>query len=138
MNVYIQDLVEQIFSEQPKGKHEIQLSLVDEYSDIKGLFEFLLDLFTRGCKFLFADNNGKVQLELATDKEFNLMIEYFESFGIKLIIDKYNEYDMMRIDFDEMKYTNKDINDDTHLNELALPLKCNQYIFVIKFDYLLP
>lgn len=134
MNVYIDELVSEIFKDPPKGENEIQLSLIGEYTDIKGLFEFLIDFFTRGCKLLFGNNDGKVDLNLATDAEFKLMKKYFKSFSIDLIIDKYDEQDMLVIDFNKMKYTNKEINDDTKLSELALPLKCGNNVYVIKFD----
>lgn len=136
MEVYIDTLVEEIFGKPPKEKNEIQLSLVGEYSELDGLFEFLMDLFTRGCKLLYGDENGRVQLEKATDKELDLMKKYFASFGLELIIDRYDEQDTMVIDFDAINYKNITINDDTKLEELALPLKCGINIFVIKFKFL--
>ena len=92
MEVEIDELINTVFREEPKGPNDIQLSFVDDM-ELKELFEFLLMVFTKGCKIHYADNNGVVNLALCTDTEFKHIDKYMRSMGFKLIIDRYTEED---------------------------------------------
>lgn len=133
MEVEIDELIDAVFREEPKGSNEIQLSFVDDM-ELKELFEFLLMVFTKGCKIHYADNNGVVNLALCTDTEFNLINKYMRSMGFKVIIDRYTEEDKNIINFEDMSYKNKNIHNAMPLKTLKLPLNCGNNIFVISFD----
>jgi hypothetical protein len=131
------ELVSYIFLEEPKDKKSIQLSLItDNMLDVKELFEFLLTLFTEGCKIKFGDSNGFVNLELCTEKEYNLMNSYFNSIGYSIYFKKYTEQEAIYIDFDKIDYRKQIINKNTALNTLKFVIKCNTNIFCIGFDFL--
>ena len=69
------ELAEKIFSEPPKKKNSIVISF-ENIGDTKTLFEALIYLFTQGMKILYGVD-GKVNLEMITLEEFNIMISYF-------------------------------------------------------------
>ena len=133
MEVEIDELINTVFREQPKGPNDIQLSFVDDM-ELKELFEFLLMVFTKGCKIHYADSNGVVNLALCTDTEFKHIDKYMRSMGFKVIIDRYTEEDKNIINFEDMSYKNKNIHNAMPLKELKLPLNCGRDIFVISFD----
>ncbi len=73
-----------LFSENPKDPFSIQLNFTDVPNNEdpnKGVFKQLLIIFTDGMKFLYGDNDGKVNLANLDEDDFLLMKKYFRSFG---------------------------------------------------------
>jgi hypothetical protein len=131
----VNDLIEKIFTESPKSSNSIQLSFISQIG-VKDLFEFLLIFITNGSKILFKDIDDKVNLAKWTDIEYNILSRYSNSIGFNFILDRYNTEEEQLIDFKNMSYKKKVINNLTPLNTLKLPIKCQDDIFVFSFDYL--
>lgn len=129
----IDELTNKIFDNTPKIKNEIKLDLVDSL-ELDELFEFLLTLFTKGTRKLFVNSEGYVNLAMCTEKEYNLINQYFNSFGFEVELDRYNYPESELIDFEQISYKNIEIESDTKLEHLKLPLKCGEDIFVVYFN----
>ena len=84
--VGIDELINNIFYSPPKNEKSINLDL--DCDDIKQVFQVLVEIFTKGMKIKFGDNAGSVNLDELALEDFNLMKEYFASFGFKLFFDK--------------------------------------------------
>lgn len=134
MEVNVGQLIDKVFREDPKGENEIQLSFTNDM-ELKELFEFLLTVFTAGCKIHYGDSSGQVNLAMCTDTEFDHINKYMNSMGFQLIIDRYSSDDIAVIDFEGMSYRNKQIHNAMPLKTLKLPLNCGNNVFVISFDY---
>lgn len=87
--------IEYVFSKNPKPKMTIKLELdpPDPSNNLnKHIFEQLLQIFTDGMKHLYGDDEGKVNI---VDLELDSIIkmkEYFDSFGVELIFNMYNQH----------------------------------------------
>tara|TARA_B100000029_G_scaffold444816_1_gene464842 strand:- start:620 stop:1036 length:417 start_codon:yes stop_codon:yes gene_type:complete len=138
MSVKIDSLVKQIFSNPPQPSGSIQLNFDDSEMNIKDLFEFILTFFTKGMKMLFgnSNNNNNVNLNSLSNNDFAKITEYMNSVGFSCIVDIYSSEEANKYDFMSIKYTNVKITGNTKLFELKLPLKCNDKVYVISFDFL--
>lgn len=134
MEVNTDQLIDKIFNDLPMAKKSITLSFVEDM-ELVDLFEFLLTVFTQGAKNLYGDSKGKVNLDMCTDTELDIMNKYCESIGFKVIIDKYDPSDAQYIDFNAMYYKNIKITQQTVLRELHLTMHCKKNIYVLTFDY---
>ena len=134
MEISFKDLINKLFNEPYKPPKSIQLSFVEQL-EIKDIFEFLLEVFTFGGKKLFGNQEGKIDLDSCTDTEINMINNYCKSIGFTMYIDKYTGDDTRIVDFHSMSYQNININDNTQLKELKLPLNCKKNVYVIYFDY---
>ena len=70
---------------------------------------------------------------MCTEKEYNLINKYFNSFGFKVELDRYNYPETELINFETLSYKNIEIDDKTVLNDLKFPIRCNEDVFVIYF-----
>lgn len=134
MEIDADKFMENVFNNSPKEEKKIGISFIKSM-ELDELFEFLLMTFTKGTKILFGDEEGKVNLAMCTDREYNLMNKYFASFGFKLELDRYDYPETELVDFDSMSYKNIDESKrkDMKLQDYKLPLRCNRDVFVIYF-----
>ena len=85
--------IKYVFTEDPKPKKTIKLELESPTSGDninKHIFEQLLQIFTDGMKYLYGDENGKVDIASLELDSIIKMKEYFDSFGVELIFNMYN------------------------------------------------
>lgn len=138
MEVSINQLIENIFSEQPKNANSIELSFIEQI-ELNDLFEFLLTFFTNGSKLLYANKEGVVDITKWGDDDIIKMKNYCRSIGFDVTIEMYNKNDQETycVDFNKMNYKNLKIDSKTELNEFKLPLnfKNSDYVCVIYFNY---
>jgi hypothetical protein len=86
--------IEYVFTENPKPKKTIKLELEppNHGNNInKHIFEQLLQIFTDGMKHLYGSDEGKVDIVSLDIDSIIKMKEYFESFGVELIFNMYNQ-----------------------------------------------
>lgn len=131
--ITLDDLIEKIYKKSPKPTNSIQLSFISGMT-IKDLFEFLLMFVTNGSKILFKNNTGSVNLSKWTDIEYKIINRYCNSIGFNFILDRYSTEEEQLIDFKKMSYKNNEISNYSNLNQLKLPIKCGQDIFVFSFE----
>jgi hypothetical protein len=131
-----QEIALNIFSKPPGAPKSVAFT-VDEDMDMREVFEMLLMIFTEGMKILFGNNEGKVDLNARTEKDFAKVKEYFHSLGFNCEYKIYLPRQLSNIDFESRKYTNVDITINTKLKELRLPLRCGPRVFEISFDFLI-
>jgi len=127
-------IAKMIFKKEPAKPCSISLS-IEEYMDIKEIFEMLLMIFTEGMKILFGDSEQKVDLNSLRETDFLKVQNYFKSFGFLCNYKVYLPSQANVIDFESRKYTNINITPKTKLTDLRLPLKCGPRIFEISFDF---
>jgi len=100
----------------------------------KDLFTFLLEFFTMISKYLFGDENTKVNLNLLSNKDFEKINKYMTSIGFKA------NYQILPANAYNINYTatnrydKKEITPQTILNELFLGIKIEQRLFIISFE----
>ena len=129
----IDELINFIFSNEPKPPHSIKVSF--DNIDVKKLFEYLLMIFTYGMQMNFSKNESKkVDLSTLTRDDLIEFNKYMNSISIQLSIE--TEPININKDYEKLKYTNININSQTKLNELKLPFLSNDIVYIISFDYL--
>jgi len=84
--VGIDELINNIFYSPPKNEKSISLDL--DCENTKELFNVLVEIFTKGMKIKFGNYNGVVNMDELVLEDFELIVEYFASFGFKLFFDK--------------------------------------------------
>ena len=88
--------IEYVFKDSPKPKMTIKLELEPPNPGNnlnKHIFEQLLQIFTDGMKHLYGDDDGKVDIVTLEIDSIIKMKEYFDSFGVELIFNMYNQSD---------------------------------------------
>ena len=94
-------------------------------------------IFTYGMRIKYSNdpNNKKVDLSKLSSKDLIEFNKYMNSISIKLIIEQepLNVYK----DYDSIKYTNIDINQNTILKDLKLPFLSDGIVYIISFDFLI-
>lgn len=130
-------IAKNIFTKEVKPPGSVAFS-VDEDMDLKEIFEMLLMIFTEGMKILYAEEDGRVNLNARTEKDFIKVQDYFKSMGFLCNYKVYLPSQTSSINFESRKYTNMTITDKTTLKELRLPLRCGPRIFEISFDFYIP
>jgi len=131
-----QTIARNIFSKPVKAPGTVAFT-VDEDMDLKEIFEMLLMIFTEGMKILFGED-GKVDLNSRTEKDFIKVQEYFKSFGFMCNYKVYLPSQCADINFESRKYNNVTMTPKTKLKDLRLPLKCGPRVFEISFDFFMP
>ena len=132
----INELIDIVFSDGIKPPRSIQLDLGGNDMDIKDVFEFLLTFFTEGMKLLYGDSRGKVDLSQLSESDIRLLAQYIQSIGFGCLITVYPPKEANKYDFMAIKYTNVQITSNTKLEELKLPLRSKDTVYVISFTYL--
>ena len=84
-----------VFDSEPKCERSIKLELdpPGENNLNKHIFEQLLQIFTDGMKYLYSNDDGKVDISQLEIESILKMKEYFLSFGVELIFNMYNQHD---------------------------------------------
>ena len=84
-----------VFHGKPKSEKSIKLELdpPGENNLNKHIFEQLLQIFTDGMKYLYSNDDGKVDISQLEIESILKMKEYFLSFGVELIFNMYNQHD---------------------------------------------
>lgn len=133
--IEIEDLITFLFDNEPKPPNSIKVTF--DNIDIKKLFESLLMIFTYGMRIKYSKDPDNKTVDLSNLSSQNLVEfnKYMNSIGIKLDIEQ--EILNMYKDYDKIKYTNKDINSNTRLNELKLPFLAEGIVYIISFDFLI-
>lgn len=126
-----------IFESSPKDPQSITFGISEEM-DLKEIFEMLLMVFTEGMKIKHGDEDGKVDLNLLKERDFDKFKKYFISFGFNFKFKIYKPSQQVGIDFEARKYNNIVIRPKTRLEDLRLPLKCGPRIFEISFSFYVP
>ena len=130
--------IEYVFKDLHKEKNSIKLELdsPQEGNNInKHIFEQLLQIFTDGMKYLYSDNDNKVDIaSLEIDSIFK-MKEYFESFGVELI---FNMYDQTNYVLKPYIYNNPELyNKSKSVNDFyyEIPLEKNNQLLVYRISF---
>ena len=133
--IEIDELITFLFDNEPKPPHSIKVTF--DNIDIKKLFESLLMIFTYGMQIRYSNdpNDKKVDLSKLSSNDLIEFNKYMNSISIKLIIEQepFNIYK----EYEKMKYTNININQNTTLKELKLPFLSDGIVYIISFDFLI-
>ena len=130
--------IEYVFQKEPKEKNSIKLELdsPQEGNNInKHIFEQLLQIFTDGMKYLYSDNDNKVDIASLEIDSILKMKEYFESFGVELI---FNMYDQTNYVLKPYIYNNPELyNKSKSVNDFyyEIPLEKNNNILVYRISF---
>jgi len=128
------NFIDFVFKNEPKPIKSINLEF--ETDNLKELFENLLDIFTQGMKIHYGNETGIVDLSSLTQDNIINFNKYFNSFGIQLLIDIEDKPIINGFDYQQIKYTNINITNNTKLNELKLPFLSNGIVYIISFDFI--
>ena len=130
--------IEYVFKDKPKEKNSIKLELdsPQEGNNInKHIFEQLLQIFTDGMKYLYSDNDNKVDIASLEIDSILKMKEYFESFGVELI---FNMYDQTNYVLKPYIYNNPELyNKSKSVNDFyyEIPLEKNNQMLVYRISF---
>ena len=130
--------IEYVFKNSPKEKNSIKLELdpPNKNNNInKHIFEQLLQIFTDGMKYLYSDNNNKVDIASLEINSILKMKEYFESFGVELI---FNMYDQTNYVLKPYIYNNPELyNKSKSVNDFyyEITLEKNNQILVYRISF---
>ena len=130
--------IEYVFQKEPKEKNSIKLELYSpqEGNNInKHIFEQLLQIFTDGMKYLYSDNDNKVNTASLEIESILKMKEYFESFGVELI---FNMYDQTNYVLKPYIYNNPELyNKSKSVNDFyyEIPLEKNNKMLVYRISF---
>ena len=119
-----------IFSEpNPPPPNSVHIQFPEH--NIKEVSQELLQCLTEALKLWHGDQWGKVDLNNLSIQDFARVNHYFNSFGIRVILDKFHEdeYDTMI----ERHFSNELL---TELKDFRFKLKVDSTIYVIYFDFL--
>ncbi len=135
IDINIEDLIEQIINNPPQPPKYHNL-VFEDFSGVKHIFEFCMEVFTKLSVAKFGNGAGKVDVSKWTDKTIQSIGEYFASFGFKfnIIITEPNDpnmniYNSMR--HDVISYTT-----NTQLNSIVYILNQTSRVYIISFDYI--
>lgn len=130
--------IEYVFTKEPKEKNSIKLELdsPDKNNNInKHIFEQLLQIFTDGMKYLYSDNDNKVDIASLEIDSILKMKEYFESFGVELIFNMYDQTNYVLKPYiynsPELYNKSKSVNDFYY----EIPLEKNNQILVYRISF---
>ena len=98
--------------------------------NIKEVSQELLQCLTEALKLWHGDQEGKVDLNSLSVQDFERVNYYFNSFGIRVILDKFHEDD-----YDSMIERHFSQELLTVLKDFRFKLKVDQTIYVIYFDF---
>ena len=130
--------IEYVFKDSPKEKNSIKLELdpPNKNNNInKHIFEQLLQIFTDGMKYLYSDNDNKVNIASLEINSIFKMKEYFESFGVELI---FNMYDQTNYVLKPYIYNNPELyNKSKSVNDFyyEIPLEKNNKMLVYRISF---
>ena len=130
--------IEYVFQKEPKEKNSIKLELdsPQEGNNInKHIFEQLLQIFTDGMKYLYSDGDNKINIASLEIDSILKMKEYFESFGVELI---FNMYDQTNYVLKPYIYNNPELyNKSKSVNDFyyEIPFEKNNQMLVYRISF---
>ena len=130
--------IEYVFTEEPKSPDTIKLELgspQDSNNINKHIFEQLLQIFTDGMKYLYSDDNKKIDIASLEIDSIIKMKDYFTSFGVELIFDIYNQqnYIIKPYIYNSPELYNKSKSIDEFYYEIPVTLEKELFIYRIGF-----
>jgi hypothetical protein len=131
--------IEYVFTKDPKEKNSIKLELDSPQEDNnlnKHIFEQLLQIFTDGMKYLYSDEDGKLDIASLEIDSILKMKKYFESFGIELIFNMYNltNYVFKPYIYDKPELYNKSKSVNEFYYQIPLEKDNSMLIYRISFN----
>ena len=125
----LDDFINQVFCNQPKGPHKYNLDLTESVKCDDDIFNIMVEIFTKGMSIRFGDSIGQVNVANLVKRDFELIREYFHSFGITIYlnIDGYHVFE-----FPEEKLS----DDNEFLIKYVLNIEVGDVPYVIRFDSL--
>lgn len=130
--------IEYVFKDSPKEKNSIKLELEPPNPGNnfnKHVFEQLLQIFTDGMKYLYGGDDGKVNISTLEINSIIKMKEYFDSFGVELIFNMYNQHDYVLKPYiynsPELYNKSKSVNDFYY----EIPLEKEGKILVYRISF---
>tara|TARA_Y100000287_G_scaffold178257_1_gene170733 strand:+ start:34 stop:480 length:447 start_codon:yes stop_codon:yes gene_type:complete len=130
--------IEYVFKDSPKEKNSIKLELdpPNKNNNInKHIFEQLLQIFTDGMKYLYSDNDNKIDIASLEIDSILKMKEYFESFGVELIFNMYDQTNYVLKPYiynsPELYNKSKSVNDFYY----EIPLEKNNKMLVYRISF---
>jgi hypothetical protein len=131
--------IEYVFTKEPKENNSIKLELdsPQEGNNInKHIFEQLLQIFTDGMKYLYSDNDNKVDIASLEIDSILKMKEYFESFGVELIFNMYDQtnYVLKPYIYNNPELYNKSKSVNDFYYEIPLEKDNNMLVYRISFN----
>ena len=131
--------IEYVFKDSPKEKNSIKLELdpPNKNNNInKHIFEQLLMIYIGGLKYLWSDENGKVDLTKLTTENIELMKRYFESINYLVNIDVFN-LQTYQFRFPNYFKDQHKITDETMLSDFFYETQgSDTNMYRISFDFL--
>jgi len=130
--------IKYVFENSPKVKNSIKLELdtPGKNNNInKHIFEQLLQIFTDGMKYLYSDDDNKINIANLEIDSILKMKEYFESFGVELI---FNMYDQTNYVLKSYIYNNPELyNKSKSVNDFyyEIPLEKNNQLLVYRISF---
>ena len=131
--------IEYVFTKNPKPKMTIKLELEPPNSGNnlnKHIFEQLLQIFSDGMKHLYGGDDGKVNISDLEIDSIIKMKEYFDSFGVELIFNMYNqsEYVLKPYIYDKPELYNKSKKVSDFYYEIPLEKEGKILVYRIGFE----
>ena len=131
--------IEYVFKNSPKEKNSIKLELdpPNKNNNInKHIFEQLLQIFTDGMKYLYSDNDNKVDIASLEIDSILKMKEYFESFGVELIFNMYDQtnYVLKPYIYNNPELYNKSKSVNDFYYEIPVSLEKEMFVYRIAFE----
>ena len=87
------DFIKFLFGKKPQEKNTIKLELgIPDKDKHIGLhiFEQLIQIFMDGLKYLYGNDDGKINVQDLTEDNIKLMKQYYLSIGYKLIFETFD------------------------------------------------
>lgn len=134
-DIHIEDLIEKIINNRP-GPPKTHNLVFEDFEGVKHIFEFCMEVFTKLSVAKFGNGAGKVDISTWTEKNIQLIAEYFASFGFKfnVIITEPNDPNMPI--YNSMCHDVICYKPETHLSSILYMLKQRGVVYIISFDYL--
>ena len=131
--------IEYVFTKDPKEKNSIKLELEppQEGNNLnKHIFEQLLQIFTDGMKYLYSDDDNKLDIGSLEIDSILKMKKYFESFGAELIFNMYNlnNYVFKPYIYSKPELYNKSESVNDFYYEIPLEKDNNMLVYRISFN----
>jgi hypothetical protein len=130
--------IEYVFTGDPKPKMTIKLELESPNPGNnlnKHIFEQLLQIFSDGMKHLYGGEDGKVDIAGLEIESIIKMKEYFDSFGVELIFNMYNQSDYVMKPY---IYNNPELyNKSKSVNEFyyEIPLEKDNSMLIYRISF---
>jgi len=134
VDINIEDLIEKVITSPPSAPFTYNLQFED-VKDVKGIFEFCMEVFTKLSKYKYGDATGKVDISKWTSSTLDNINEYFKSLGFVFSVNILDHNDPSIGIFNSMRYDVIKVTPYTKLSSIMYMLKTKDKIYAINFDY---